>query len=271
MQAEPPSSSPAAWMPSYQDKARAEARALEDYHRTDPERAAARWFFADLEWHSNWRLVALHDPCGAAYRDSIETVIGATLGVLTRRIRIGRRRFGAWLRGAPAPDANAWPVLPRRTVVIVSELVRWVLYRHFLSEDGSLDAARAGRAFLSFANRELRWSDAATVFDSEPNGAQYFCMTEFAFLAVECGVDVEMWERLLPALVCSQEVYRRVYRSPIAHCARWHCFDASNGEMNARISDAEIATMLDAHRGLTHERLQQLSTRCVQSSLADDP
>jgi hypothetical protein len=40
-----------------------------------------------------------------------------------------------------------------------------------------------------------------------PNSALVFCFAEFAFLAIELGIDAERWARLLPLLIAVQEVY----------------------------------------------------------------
>ncbi|MEM7235315.1 MAG: hypothetical protein AAF517_24275, partial [Planctomycetota bacterium] len=48
----------------------------------------------------------------------------------------------------------------------------------------------------------------------EPNGAQFFCFAEFAFLAIEHGL--EEWRQLLPVLVRAQRVFLWAYRQPRA-------------------------------------------------------
>jgi len=85
------------------------------------------------------------------------------------------------------------------------------------------------KAFEFFAAGDLRLNlDPTTVTDEEaelfangcPNSANVFCFAEFAFLAIEAGIDVNRWKALAPALVAAQEYYVAAFGEVDPHSGR---------------------------------------------------
>lgn len=111
-------------------------------------------------------------------------------------------------------DAGDVPenVASRARIAYLSALQLDVLNDHF--GDRGLD--EIADCYARFACGELYLSTLSGVIDSDnpprvsngaPNSALAFCFAEFAFLAIEMGIDAKQWKRLLPTLVAVQEIY----------------------------------------------------------------
>jgi hypothetical protein len=92
-----------------------------------------------------------------------------------------------------------------------SAIQRTLVLKHFGDVADPAALAAVDRAYEAFANGELARDVDLELFDCEPNSALYFLFAEFAFLAIEAGIDADFWSRLLPTLVRTQEIYATVY------------------------------------------------------------
>ena len=82
----------------------------------------------------------------------------------------------------------------------------------------------AGAAFDNFASGSfaMPYVDPVTRFETtttalrlpEPNGYMLFCWAEFAFLAIELGIEEVEWKRFLPVALRAQRIYAMTYGDP---------------------------------------------------------
>ena len=78
-----------------------------------------------------------------------------------------------------------------------------------LGKGGVIDVARFEEAYVAFASGAL-WSGRdwrRGEWNGRPDTAFFFLFAEFAFHAIDQGVDAAIWSELLPALVHSQQLY----------------------------------------------------------------
>ena len=67
-----------------------------------------------------------------------------------------------------------------------------------------------------FANGELRLQLPSNLaWTTQPSSAYYFFFAEFALLAIDLGVDVPVWSKLLNVLVRTQRMVFSVYKASV--------------------------------------------------------
>jgi hypothetical protein len=115
--------------------------------------------------------------------------------------------LGRPAEGLPLSDAPA---------ILKLSAMQLGCYRAHLMGKRGIDLPLARKAFEMFANGELRIpTTRAWQWNCEPDGAPFLCFAEFAFMAIEAGVDAEEWSQLLPGLVAVQPIWARCYRSTL--------------------------------------------------------
>jgi hypothetical protein len=138
--------------------------------------------------------------------------VGGLVGELTTR---RDRRASDALAGNTTPAnslASSSPLFARARRLSTSQLD---LYREYLGDGvGGIDFARFQGCFEQFANGELRSSQTANQRKGigEPNGGFFFFFAEFAFLAIDSGLDSADWTQALRVFLLCQELFMHVYR-----------------------------------------------------------
>jgi hypothetical protein len=170
----------------------------------------ARAYFADVEWEFHGDLIPLH----AEFTPGQNLDRARRIDELSTALR--SRIVGPRVRHPPFHYGRrpAFPVLDRQLAAAAREfsaIQRTLVLKHFGDVADPAALAAVDRAYEAFANGELARDVDLELFDCEPNSALYFLFAEFAFLAIEAGIDADFWSRLLPTLVRTQEIYAVVY------------------------------------------------------------
>jgi hypothetical protein len=139
------------------------------------------------------------------------SIIRSMVGILTRRVR-QRAAFAA--NGRPPQPGELTPVSDVSWVDYLSKLQLGVIREHLPDgNQGVVDPKALTEAFEMFSNGELRVEVVRRrVWNGEPDSAFEFSFAEFAFVAIEDGIDVDEWSSLLKGLVISQEIFTQAYK-----------------------------------------------------------
>jgi|GEM_PF-1495569 len=207
----------------FRQEALARIEAIEAEPATDFRIASI--FFAEYDHQTYPPLVGVNPTLSGAERNFRLTVIPKLADIMARRVQ---------LRGARAtlgeiPSATELMAVGAATAEEVGYLSSLQLGVFRRSYGDPIDASAAGQAFEAFSNGELRFIGG--IRNAEPDSAFEFSFAEFAFTAIDFGVDVSEWTALLPYLASSQRIFMEVYRpdSPSPKYGDWLAsnFDAS--------------------------------------------
>lgn len=187
---------------------------------------------ARLFWHVDARLhpsiLLQRDPRG---RDRIDAEVAFRLRSLYELHGFLQARFEQRCRGGvPAPPLESLLAEARHVSgYLVRAFDDWYLRAPDLPDGpdpvapGSVAPPRRSaretgldRAFARFASSRLRLHQVGdrpdvTLTDGAPDGPGIFLWVEVALLAVEFGIDADVWLDLLPGLVQAEELYLRIY------------------------------------------------------------
>ena len=167
------------------------------------EMLVAHRYFSDFDYNTSTPLiVTLKLPPGEADRRIL--AIDRLSEIILDRVF---QRWRADPGGEPAELAQA----SLADIQSLSRLQIDCIRGHYPDPEGS-DLDRIWDAYAMFANGELRVQTDQHGWNGEPDSAQIFFLAEFAFLAMEAGVDAGLWSRLAPLFVAANEIYVRVYR-----------------------------------------------------------
>jgi hypothetical protein len=167
-------------------------------------------FFLDLDSHTNPALLANAEkpPIPPEEQTRRNGIVRPMEKLLVLRVLARAEQF--------CRDSSVVKDLQRSAksdTAYISDLLLGFFKTHFReSSPISINIDEAWRAFQCFANGELRVTDSTKVWNGQPDGSYEFCFAEFAFMAIELGVDLPEWTALLPVLVASQEIFARAYR-----------------------------------------------------------
>lgn len=192
------------------------------------------------------------------------SLIGRTVPFLWDRIwaRICRR--------SPSPICPS-----SEEIALLSALQLAPFLRHFKDNpaDGIMDAyARfaCGELRLNVHAKEKEIRDAFS--NGCPNGANVFCFAEFAFVAIELGIDAAEWLCIAPALVATQELFLYAFGSIDEQSGRpIRQPKESYGDRPRRAVDESLrASIIDRHRGLnTLEALRDQAMQHAKDAFND--
>jgi len=177
---------------------------------------------------------------------------------------VGKAVRGRWAQRLREQAARPLSYTPyryaatyREQVGFVSELFLQLLTRHFATARGNLDFERLGEAFELFVNGELRlYLPGLEAWTTQPSSGSFLLFAEFALLAVECGVQPEVWTRIANVFVRTQRAYCRVY-APHGDPGPWKRFDytACNYDEDRTLTPREMSALRKEFEGLSFEEL----------------
>jgi hypothetical protein len=200
------------------------------------QRLATR-YFQDLDTETNPRLFGDDDgrrcirPERCADRGALESTIvkplsldGSVLSlekqfraalIQEEELSVGSLLWSRLERRAYGTGQVRSDIASRSRIAYLSALQLEVLNDHF----GDQSRAAVARSYEMFACGDLQlkmltpadYSEIRCLSNGAPNSALAFCFAEFAFLAIEMGIDAKQWKRHLPALVAVQEIYPLAY------------------------------------------------------------
>lgn len=177
--------------------------------RSDPDPLVRKYgaFFCDLDVNTNRKLMV-----DAGLSPQI-------LALRTAKVRKAEEAVGLRIlrRRGNAPEEKCGPPMALPSIPFVDEIsgIMLEIYRRHLGTDGILNVDEVWMAFEMFANGELRVPGATNDdWNSEPNGAMAFGFAEFAFEAVDQGIDAAEWRAILPSHVAMQEIFVTSYPPP---------------------------------------------------------
>lgn len=178
--------------------------------------------------------------------------------VLAPRILERARLYG--LGGSPGFGDLPTPE-DERAVPYLSTFQLDLIRRCLPAADGGIDYGAFGEAFEMFANGELRVDDPHMPGPSESNNGNNFSFAEFGFLAIESGIDVEEWARLLNPLVRMQQIFTTVYRpdgpGPYGFCD----YASANWSPDKQVDEAFKQRLRAEHAGLSVVELERRAAR----------
>ncbi len=143
-----------------------------------------------------------------------------------------------------------------------------LLQAHYGDSDRRLDLAALEEAFLYFASGRLRVPVVGVRGMGEPDSAYYFAFAEFALLAVELGIDADLWEAQLPHLIWTQAVYAHMQRPIGAGPHRFHDYRPRGKE---RVFDPALADLARASVASlrTRDELETAHTESCRRTFGD--
>ncbi|HEX8831413.1 MAG TPA: hypothetical protein VF705_09625, partial [Longimicrobium sp.] len=116
---------------------------------------------------------------------------------------------------------------------------------------------RVWEAFTRFANGDLRVVGAGKeAWNGEPNSAQLFCFAEFAFMAIEQGVDTDAWRLILPSQVAMQPIFMRVYQPPGQAKLRFEAYVPENFARERQLGPAEMSDLRQRVSAMSPDELK---------------
>lgn len=243
----------------------------------DADLRRRRSFFCSLELATNELLTPFLSTLsseGRALRNVyVRSTIAHLLGRLRGRVELARAGSDTRASGLRTPRIEVLAEVSRIQIETFRE--------HFTSADGSLELLEIEMAFIAFANGDLRLGPNGTLpgrgaadphmtMDGEPSGDFFFLFAEFAFCAIEAGVDATVWRSILPALVVAQEVMIRAYAPPqgqrlLGQYSSVH-FDRN---FEHRMTRREIEQLRERYRGLDTAALEVQANRNAAAAYCD--
>ena len=186
-----------------------EARREAIERTVDPEVKKYQLFYWHYDHETHPRLIPENPDIPEEEKIRRRSIIVQTAPVLSRRV-IERARIAGT---GGTPDPGELPQVPDPSwVEYLSELQLGIMRQYLPDGYQEIDVTAFREAFEMFTNGELRVEVVDGVWNSEPDSAFEFSFAEFAFVAIDNGVDVGEWSSLLNALVMSQEIFTRVYK-----------------------------------------------------------
>jgi hypothetical protein len=186
-----------------------EARREAIERTVDPEVKKYQLFYWHYDHETHPRLIPENSDIPEEEKIRRRSIIVQTAPVLSRRV-IERARIAGT---GGTPDPGELPqVSDPSWVEYLSELQLKIMRQYLPDGYQEIDVMAFREAFEMFTNGELRVEVVDGVWNSEPDSAFEFSFAEFAFVAIDNGVDVGEWSSLLNALVMSQEIFTRVYK-----------------------------------------------------------
>jgi len=144
--------------------------------------------------------------------------------------------------------------------------------KHFI-KDGTdeLNLEQIDEAFTLYCNGSLKLE---YNHFTQPLSGYCFLFTEFAFLAVELGIDEAFWGPILPTLVKSQEIYGTVYKPEGKPPFKFDDYTVNNFSREKQYSKYELESLAyqysqKSFEDLLHEAGLQIFT-CFTGNFIND-
>lgn len=174
---------------------------------------AARQYFCELDWDTH--------PCALALQPELSYAKQLARAASEMPTTL-QRRIGIRAATSRAPGYVPLLDLPRTDpddTRLVSGVLRKRTEQQFYNVYTTGGANRVLKAFADFAAGGLRHESLPGVWTCEPDGPYYFFFAEFAWAALDWGVDEEFWLPILHGLISTQLLYVHAYFNS-AHLAR---------------------------------------------------
>lgn len=235
---------------------------------TPEARRRALAFFAEFEVRTSPVGIRADGDLGAPVAERRVARIEGLFEILQARLAA---RFHQAAEHDPRrlPPARALPRAPPAWVRALSSLQLGIMRAHYPGVDAGLDLDTLRAALERFAEGSLdrlRPSPCGG-HAGRPDGAAVFLWAEFGFLALDEGVDVDAWTRLLPALVAMQDVYlftagrRDPAGAPLPDDPPPRFNDYGPARDDVRLDAAAWAEIRARHAGRSPTQLQHLVAR----------
>jgi hypothetical protein len=221
-------------------------------------------FFVKLELASNPSVIAASSP--------VRRAMDIVLPVLRRR---ARQRAILWNRDKPAvrrPRPTPKPAPIVRSVALLSRLQLGLVDAAF-GAAGAYDHGAFESAFEQFANGELRHRVVPAPLTqigfwiTQPSSAFYVFFAEFAFLALECGVDELRWKELANAMARTQKIYFDVYAPRSGNDFAFRDYRACNFDRKRAWTPKAIAKLRKHLSGASIPDLYAFSAECCAEAM----
>lgn len=178
-----------------------------------------------------------------------------------------RDRLRARASGAPAPavtDAH------RDAARTISRELLTLVRRHFPREAHAtrIDLACVQTCFVRFAYGELRTGTSSDPRgpEREPNGPDFFLFTEWALLAIELGLDADVWTELLRSFAKSVEVFLVAYPPSRGSPGSDPVFRPRRYRRPPRLSEAERRRLHDEYEDKSRDEVERRYRRKLREA-----
>ena len=223
----------------------------------DPAKLRQRQFFYEIDFQTYGDVAASAPSLPSAVGQARTQKIEHLRNYLQSRVQ---RRAMALLGSLENPLPAHSVYTDRDNLRQVSALLRSMAERYF-TVNGVLDMVALEEAFEQFAGARLRDGGVdgkASYY--EPDSGLYFSFSEFAFVAVECGVDVCFWGRLVRAMVRSLEIFLRSYLNNTVVSTFLIASRIRPGPETREITNEELAEIRERYQPYTLGQLLRASS-----------
>lgn len=204
----------------------------------------AKLFFWEYDNNTHPGLVARRDDLPADERQKRIAIISSMAPKLAARVR-ARGIDNIVDRSVLATNTND---ISNGDVQFVSDIQTTVFNQHWSDSKGEgsdgdgFDFVSLDRAFELFSNGSLR-VNAGGMWNGEPDSAYELSFAEFAFLAIERGVDIDFWTGVLAGMVKSQEIWQRVYEPPGGRPSSYGAYRNTNFKADRQYRETELEAL----------------------------
>lgn len=217
-------------------------------------------FFFDFRMHVSDVDYASNEEVSPEDKVLRSTAIAAINDLLFQRVLY---RGFAYQTGKETEDDFLINTKANAYIEYLSEVYMGVFAEYFMTSNGEeLNLEQIDEAYTKYYNGSLKLDNN---YFSQPLSAYCFLFTEFAFLAVEMGVDQEFWGPLLPTLVKSQEIFSTVYKPEGKPPFLFSDYTINNFDRKKQYSKTELNSLnyqysLKTFEDLVHEAGLQVFT-----------
>ena len=202
------------------------------------ERARHSHYFATLDEATEPNVILNHPAIPAAERGARLKAMGVVSDVLLQRLN---HRAHGNTKGPLFGHASKELEAVREAANTWSRIQCDIVRAYYGNAGRQLDLDGLEWAYLMFAAGELRVPLAGRRGIGEADSGYYFAFAEFALLAIELGIEAQVWEPLLPTLVWTQDVYVHMQRPMGPRPHQFHQFGPRGSERVFTLSMAADA------------------------------
>lgn len=233
--------------------------ALEEMARDGDPTCRAKRFFFNLDYETHPMLWPLHEGAsGFGHTDETFKSVAPYLAgrIRSRNDRVRRRR-------SVGLDAPTGAIL--EDILPFINLVRGLVETHFPGPGGEgIDIAALERAFLQFANGQLRFPLPDGMLTTQPSSGYLFLFAEFAIAAASVAKargdheDLSWWLPVAFAFLRAQPIFARAY-PPSPEPASMASYQACL--FRGSLPDDEVKRLLPPHAPETYESICELAAK----------
>jgi hypothetical protein len=209
------------------------------------------WYY-DHETHPG--LIDANPHIPADEKEKRKLIVRQTAPILSRRV-LERAAFAK--DGRTPQPGELTPVPDVSGLEYLSELQLGIMRSYLPDGYQGIDLTAFTEAFETFSNGELRVEVVGSVWNSEPDSAFEFSFAEFAFVAIENGIDADEWGSLLRSLAMSQEIFTQTYKPDLPPPFFYSDYHSTNFAPEKQVDTAFKRQLRDKYEGKSLAELEE--------------